>query len=329
MKKNVVAIIVLMIMILALSTNVVFADKATIGKTVNATTVRLRKEANTSCDTLKLLGANTKVEVVDEEGDWYKVYYDNILGYISKQYIEIVEQGEFIPNGSSSSSKPETPAPTSPSVEPDTPAQTEPEAPASSEPSASTTEPEKPTETEIQKEKEFNLEKETDVRNVPSFSSKTVTSIANGTKVTLIVRLGNWVKVTDGNVTGWIVKMKPTVATNSANGSQSSDNDSTQSGDNNSNQTGDTNTKIPDNTASNNQSDDNGSQSSENNSGFPRSGKTNTDSVRIRASKDGRVYALLKPDTKVEVIGEDDTWYIVNYNEYKKAYIAKSLIDLE
>lgn len=309
MKKNIVTIFILMIVIMAVFSNIAFADKATIGKT-NATTVRLRKEANTSCDTLKLLGLNSKVNVYGEEGDWYQVGYDGIVGYISKQFVDIVEEGEFVPG--SSSEVPAQTTPEQPTQEPDKPAETPTSEPtqAPEEPTSNPTQvPETPAAPEEQENlQEFDLEKEADLRNVPSFSSKVVTSIANGTHVKVIVALGKWIKVTDGNVTGWMLNQKTA-----------------------SNQTNSGEQNLPAVSDDNNQtSTDTGSSSNGNTaSAFPKTGTINTDSVRIRASKDGRVYTLLDINAKVEVIGEDETWYIVNYGEYKNAYIAKSLINLD
>lgn len=327
MKKNVVTVFILMILIMEIFSNVVLADKATVGKT-NATTVRLRKEANTSCDTLKLLGLNSKVDVYGEEGDWYQVGYDGIVGYISKQFIDIVEEGEFVPGSGSQTSTQTTPE--QPTQEPEkptsetTPAQEEPAQTPEEPTSNPEPKPENPSNEmpngenttvslETEEPKEFNLEKETDLRNVPSFGSKVVTSIANGTNVKIEARLGNWVKVTDGNVTGWIIKLrttKPSEQTNSGeqNPPAVSTDDNQSSRDNN--------TSTP-NTGDITASD------------FPKNGTVSEDGSRLRASKDGRVYILLDINAKLEVIGEDDTWYIVNYGEYKNAYIAKSLVKLD
>lgn len=309
MKKNIVTIFILMIVIMAVFSNIAFADKATIGKT-NATTVRLRKEANTSCDTLKLLGLNSKVDVYGEEGDWYQVGYDGIVGYISKQFVDIVEEGEFVPGSSSEVTAQTTPE--QQTQEPEKSAETPTSEPTQvpEEPTSNPTQvPETPAAPEVQENlQEFDLEKEADIRNIPSFNSKVVTSIANGTHVKVIVALGKWIKVTDGNVTGWM--LKPQTASNQTNSGEQ--NPPAVSDDNNQTST-DTGSSSNGNTAS----------------AFPKTGTVNTDSVRIRASKDGRVYTLLDINAKVEVIGEDDTWYIVNYGEYKNAYIAKSLINLD
>lgn len=63
----------------------------------NATTVRVtgdtlnvRKEASTSSDVIAMLSKDVECELLGEEGDFYKIKYQNYTGFISKQYAEIV-----------------------------------------------------------------------------------------------------------------------------------------------------------------------------------------------------------------------------------------------
>ena len=73
--KKTVAIILLMIILFSMITNVVSAEPGTI----NTTTVRMRREANTSSDVLQLVGLGTEVEVLGEENGWYRVEYNGLM----------------------------------------------------------------------------------------------------------------------------------------------------------------------------------------------------------------------------------------------------------
>lgn len=54
---------------------------------VNDYSVNVRKEANTSSKIMMLLGINTKLTVIGEEGDWYKVKTSEGNGYVSKKLL--------------------------------------------------------------------------------------------------------------------------------------------------------------------------------------------------------------------------------------------------
>ena len=54
---------------------------------VNDYSVNVRKEANTSSKIMMVLGINTKLTVIGEEGDWYKVKTSEGNGYVSKKLL--------------------------------------------------------------------------------------------------------------------------------------------------------------------------------------------------------------------------------------------------
>ena len=83
--KKIIAIFLIMIILFALVSNVVFAKTGTI----NTTTVRMRREANTSSDILQLIGEESEVEILGEENGWYRVEYDGITGYVSSDYVDV------------------------------------------------------------------------------------------------------------------------------------------------------------------------------------------------------------------------------------------------
>ena len=56
---------------------------------VNATSLRLRSEPNTSSATLATAARNDCVVVISKSGDWYKVNYNLQEGYMHKDYLEV------------------------------------------------------------------------------------------------------------------------------------------------------------------------------------------------------------------------------------------------
>ena len=65
---------------------------------VTGNSVRIREKASTDSSIIETISKDTKIEVVSEEGDWYKITYDNKEGYIHKDYVEVEEETEDVNN---------------------------------------------------------------------------------------------------------------------------------------------------------------------------------------------------------------------------------------
>ncbi len=63
-------------------------------KTVIVTTdgLNLRREASTDSEVMDIIDINKEVEYVEEQGNWYKVKYNGMTGYISKDYAKIKDE---------------------------------------------------------------------------------------------------------------------------------------------------------------------------------------------------------------------------------------------
>lgn len=59
---------------------------------VNTETLKLREEASTSSNIVKLLSENDEVEIIEKSGDWYKVKSGSDTGFVSAQYIKTDEK---------------------------------------------------------------------------------------------------------------------------------------------------------------------------------------------------------------------------------------------
>lgn len=58
---------------------------------VNTDTLKLREQSSTESNILGLLNLGEKIEIIEEDGDWYKVKVNNKDGYVHKDYIKIEE----------------------------------------------------------------------------------------------------------------------------------------------------------------------------------------------------------------------------------------------
>lgn len=87
--KKIISVIFVILISMLIATNVL----ASTG-TVNVAELNLRESASTSSKVLGKLSAGTKLTIISTEGDWYKVNYNGIEGYVSKTYIKDVAEDE-------------------------------------------------------------------------------------------------------------------------------------------------------------------------------------------------------------------------------------------
>ena len=86
--NKIAKIVLMMIFILCIFTG--YTRAAIPGKVI-ADNIRLRKEANTDSKILILISINEKVEVIEKEGEWYKISYKEHTGYTKKEFIKLEE----------------------------------------------------------------------------------------------------------------------------------------------------------------------------------------------------------------------------------------------
>lgn len=89
MLKKVVYIITFIMLVLIMNSTII---KAASTITVTADTLKLRKKASTNSDIMTLLSKGDSCELLEEDGDWYKVKYKTYTGYVSKEYVKKKEE---------------------------------------------------------------------------------------------------------------------------------------------------------------------------------------------------------------------------------------------
>lgn len=89
-KKEIKAILIFSIILIFFPVYCLAASK---GK-ITTETVRMRKEPTTESSIITLLSQDYEVEIVEKEGDWYKVKYEEYTGYVSSEFVAVEGENE-------------------------------------------------------------------------------------------------------------------------------------------------------------------------------------------------------------------------------------------
>ena len=148
---------------------------ATTGKSTTDS-LRIRKAASTDSEVLDVLAQGDTVEILGEEGDWYKVSAKGHTGYVSKTYINIMGDSQV----TTTAPAPENQTPTT------TPA------------------PENNVVTNTIVTKVYKVAENAQVYILPVLSSDTIGSVNAGEGVDLVNSAGLWGYIKSSNITGWV-----------------------------------------------------------------------------------------------------------------------------
>ena len=177
-KKNLVMVIIIGVTIslfLCFNTTVF----ATTG-IVTTSDLRLRKEESTSSQILTLLDENDEVEIISENGDWYKVKADGKVGYVSKQYIK-VEDNNVLSNttNNATENKAEENKNENNTTENNNSAENQ-------------TEQTPNITTQINKTCEGTINKESQIRIIPLINGDIINTAKSGEKYQVVINVGLW-----------------------------------------------------------------------------------------------------------------------------------------
>ena len=171
-KKAKIGLIILAFIILTISTKVY----ATNGK-ANQETVRMREEASTESSVVTLISLDEEVEVLSEEGEWYKVKYKTYTGYVRKDMLDVDGKTETAQNTNSENT-------------------------TSSE--------------EIKDKIEIGytgtIASKLDLKLVPSITSSNINTIEENSKITIKDIINKWSYVETDNKSGWVLTSKINVS---------------------------------------------------------------------------------------------------------------------
>lgn len=284
--KKTIYVLISVAVILFIISNIVKADTVEI----TTETLNLRKEATTESDIVAQISIGEECELLGEEGDWYRVQYNDYTGYISKEYAEIIstEGAETTSNGETN---------TEPNENTTTDDNTEP-----SGDNNTTSEPQDSNNNTTAGNTEGRLNRAVELRIVPLINGGRIERLSNSTSVTVIEELNGWSYIQTDTLSGWVRSDAITIQ---------------ESQDHNNNDNG---SDTDNNTDANSDNDNNTSD-------FEERTMYATDYINIRQGPNTSSERIMTvaPNTELTVVGESGDWYEVETSE-GNAYVLKELL---
>ena len=194
-KKAILSLFIILLILLALAGIVFSADTAKAKEEA-----KLKKSADNSSITLEIIPKNDEFEILEDMGDWYKVNYKKIRGYVKKEQVEIIKQtGNNDKNGVNSNYTNEQSQNTNENTVNENTVTKE-----------QTTQEEDKNEQEkldnIQTGEKLYTKIELEVYLRPLPTSMKMEKLTIGTEVTVVDVTCNWIYVSVNGKTGWIRK---------------------------------------------------------------------------------------------------------------------------
>lgn len=297
-----IKIIIIAVLLLLLSELPIFA---TTGKST-VSSLRIRKTPSTDGEVIDVLAVNDPVEILGEDGDWYKVSAKGNNGYVSKQFVSIngniennnisenVEQTIETNNQQSNQEKNEQ---NSNEI-------TELNVP---EENIANNDNNSDNQNVIQTvNQKYKISESTQVNILPVLTSEIIGELKKGEEVNFINSAGLWVYVQSQNIHGWVkIDKLSNDGIDESNISNIVENN---------------------NDESNNQNNNN--QGSNENSNYISKimyAKVTAINVRKQSNTESDIVCSIGINEEVKVIGEEGNWYKIEWNG-KSGYIRNDLL---
>ncbi len=296
--KKALATITFILIIFAFSiTTAVTFEK---GK-VTTETLRLRKEASLESTVLELLSKDDEVEIVAEEGDWYKVNFKTYTGYVSKQYIRKNDNSQENPDSKQDEDNNDKENNEDINKTP------------SDDNKNQITENENNTNNKDFVNKQATTNSDLNVYILPLINSNIIGNLKQNVKVDIVNITGVWAYIKTENLAGWIRVDKISVT------------DSNTIQDNNTNNQNKDNSEQT--SSQKDETNNNKTTTSSEKEYAPKNYyiKSSAVNVRSKANTSSDIVTTLTQNTQVKAIGEESDWYKVEVNG-KSGYILKSLL---
>ena len=154
--------------------------------TVITETLRLRKAPTTDSNILRNLDAGDKVEVLEKEGDWYKISFDGKEGYIAAEYVKIDGEGLSTTDKKQENDKKE-------------------DVKVEEEPKVETNANTDNTVKDDNENSEVKVKANTDIYILPVLISSPIETIKDETTINVIETVNNWTNIEVNGTTGWVL----------------------------------------------------------------------------------------------------------------------------
>lgn len=296
---------------------IIFASSVTIAVTkskgkVTTETLRLRKEASLESTVLELLSKDDEVEIVEEEGDWYKVNFKTYTGYVSKEYISKNDnsEGNSNPKQDEDNNEEKNNEDTNKTTDDNT---------------DQTSNNDNNTNNKELANKQAKTNSDLNVYILPLINSNIIGNLKQNTRVDIVNITGVWAYIKTETLAGWIRIDKISVTDSNTTENNNTDN---QNKDNSEQTVSQNNSESQtNNNQTNNQTDNNQTTTSNEKEYTPKNYyiKSSAVNVRAKSSTSSNVITTLTQNTQVKAVGEEGDWYKVEVNG-KSGYILKSLL---
>ncbi len=292
-KMNIRSIIITMLIICLISMffiNISFA--ANTGKII-VETARLREKPDTDSKVLELTSQGEEVEILEEDGEWYKVKYNKITGYIRKDLIEVENETQ---NEVKNENKAENIIQNEVKNEDTTQNETENKIVENTNTENTGPKAEEPITPPVEEKKielgNYKISTNTKLKIIPLISAIELHEVLENAEVQVTEILNNWAKIkTSEGKEGWLRTDKLKDIQQDTTETQPEDNQQNQP-------TAETKTMY-----------------------------VNTEGVNVRqnATTTSQIVKKLSLNTQVTVFSSEDGWYSVEVDG-TKGYIAESLL---
>ena len=321
-KKAIYGLTVIIIALLIFSGIVKATEVEITGDIIN-----LRQEASTDSTIIIQIAKGEKCELIEEEGNWYRIKYGDYTGYVSKDYAEIVADSSSEESKNTESNN-TTQEENSNTEESNT---TQEESTTTEQENNTNSGEEQNTTSEgssaSNSSRTGKTNKNTSVRIVPLINSSRIATLRNNTDVTVIEELNGWAYIQTDEIAGWVRAINLDIDNSNSTKQPSNEKNEQDTNSNNSGNTDSTNNDSSDGNTDNNSNDDNNSDTTDNSTDFSKRTMYTKDATNIRSkpSTSSDIIMLVSINTALEVIGEEGDWYKVSTSE-GEAYVSKDLL---
>lgn len=285
-------ILILIILYFLITTSVADTGK------VNTQAVRIRENADINSNILTNIYLNDEVEILENNGEWCKVRYNNTEGYVKTEFLEIEGDSNTSNNSNTAVITQENQTETNNENIQD-----------QNNVNQVTQDNVNETNNTVQNNTsqiQYVLTAQANMRTMPNITSNIAVVLEQGKQVTTIVEFNNWIKVTDGSNIGWVPKVK-LLAQEQVSSTNEVPNNAEE---------GDTQENVTEET---NQVEE------ENNINKPGIVTVETANVRESASTSATIIGFLDYNDTVTITKEEGDWYYVEGEEIS-GYVSKNLI---
>ena len=324
----------ILIMLLYLYIGLMLISTKVYAKTATATseTVRIRKEASTDSGIVTLVSQGEEVEILEEQGEWYKVNYKTYTGYIRKDMLSVNEENnetkeENTTTTSSSDDKQNTTA-NEANVNEETKQEDNTTSIEENEQNESNTETSSKQQTlnvennnELKSGEKLKLISNVEIKILPSINSSIIGTLNENTEVTVIDIINKWCHIENEEKSGWVLisKLK---SENIGNALTTENNETTNQEENETNNETSSETQIPSEEQENTQSQSNEEKS------ITKYVSTETLNVRKKPDNSAEIIDHLALNTEVTIIENvDNTWAKVKVKQIEGYVASKYLSD--